>query len=233
MPYQCTVCLKSFRYKVSQRTHKCVAQAAGDAPTQSMDLLQKLLQAPSIEDNATSVQTSIVPGSYKEPSTFLKEHMKHLNIKQEHQNSNTANVHFPSGDSHPVLVSNETEKCFNGNFSENPSGAASKVVPLFSSKPISNSPLENLELQGNSVAFHSPAPVPGSKPPTPPPADFNIDLLQDFLSMVMSPSAQNAPSPSSQMRHLSLSANQNEDDLEAGLELRQLLYGSCDSDSAH
>lgn len=44
MPYKCTACDKSFRYKVSQRTHKCPAQPPGMVVRQTGDLLQKLLQ---------------------------------------------------------------------------------------------------------------------------------------------------------------------------------------------
>lgn len=47
MPYKCTACDKSFRYKVSQRTHKCTAQPPGTVIRQSGDLLQKLLQTTS------------------------------------------------------------------------------------------------------------------------------------------------------------------------------------------
>lgn len=46
MPYQCTACAKSFRYKVSQRTHKCPSN--GTVVRQSGELLQKLLQNSSI-----------------------------------------------------------------------------------------------------------------------------------------------------------------------------------------
>lgn len=44
MPYKCTACDKSFRYKVSQRTHKCKAQPPGSVVRQFGDLVQKLLQ---------------------------------------------------------------------------------------------------------------------------------------------------------------------------------------------
>lgn len=43
MPYCCTACNKTFRYKVSQRTHKCTAQPPGTVIRQPGDLLQKLL----------------------------------------------------------------------------------------------------------------------------------------------------------------------------------------------
>lgn len=32
MPYTCTACGKHFRYKVTQRTHKCLAKQQKDSP---------------------------------------------------------------------------------------------------------------------------------------------------------------------------------------------------------
>lgn len=51
MPYKCTACEKSFRYKVSQRTHKCLAQPPGTVVRQTGDLLQKLIQSVSLGNN--------------------------------------------------------------------------------------------------------------------------------------------------------------------------------------
>lgn len=51
MPYKCTACEKSFRYKVSQRTHKCLAQPPGTVIRQTGDLLQKLIQSVSLGGN--------------------------------------------------------------------------------------------------------------------------------------------------------------------------------------
>lgn len=51
MPYKCTACDKSFRYKVSQRTHKCLAQPPGTVVRQTGDLLQKLIQSVSLGNN--------------------------------------------------------------------------------------------------------------------------------------------------------------------------------------
>lgn len=48
MPYRCTACNKSFRYKVSQRTHKCTAQPPGTVIRQAGDLLQRLLHSAAI-----------------------------------------------------------------------------------------------------------------------------------------------------------------------------------------
>lgn len=45
MPYKCTACEKSFRYKVSQRTHKCLAQPPGNVIRQTGDLPQKLMHS--------------------------------------------------------------------------------------------------------------------------------------------------------------------------------------------
>lgn len=45
LPYKCTECDRSFRYKVSQRTHKCSAQPPGEVVRQTGDLLQRLIQS--------------------------------------------------------------------------------------------------------------------------------------------------------------------------------------------
>lgn len=52
MPYKCTACAKSFRYKVSQRTHKCPAQPPGQVVRQSGEFLQKLMQNSNLVDGA-------------------------------------------------------------------------------------------------------------------------------------------------------------------------------------
>ncbi|PNF34557.1 hypothetical protein B7P43_G10732 [Cryptotermes secundus] len=62
MPYQCTACGKSFRYKVSQRTHKCLSQPPGTIVRQSGDLVQKLLQG---------VQQRAAPASSQMPATHM------------------------------------------------------------------------------------------------------------------------------------------------------------------
>lgn len=48
MPYKCTACQKNFRYKVSQRTHRCLAEPPGTVIRQTGDLLQKLIQSVSL-----------------------------------------------------------------------------------------------------------------------------------------------------------------------------------------
>lgn len=90
-----------------------------------------------------------------------------------------------------------------------------------------NSLLPTLEHDGNAetAIVH----VPVSQPSLSSSVDFSTDLFQDILSMVMSPSSENVPSPSAQMRLLSISGAQNDNDLDSGLDLQQLLYGSCDS----
>uniref|UniRef100_A0A182M760 C2H2-type domain-containing protein n=1 Tax=Anopheles culicifacies TaxID=139723 RepID=A0A182M760_9DIPT len=54
MPYKCSGCDKSFRYKVSQRTHKCPASPPGTVLRKTGDLLQKLLQSSSILPDSCS-----------------------------------------------------------------------------------------------------------------------------------------------------------------------------------
>lgn len=56
MPYKCTACAKSFRYKVSQRTHKCPAQPPGQVVRQSGEFLQKLLQNSNLIHNSPGEQ---------------------------------------------------------------------------------------------------------------------------------------------------------------------------------
>ncbi|GBP46355.1 hypothetical protein EVAR_36333_1 [Eumeta japonica] len=57
MPYKCTACDKSFRYKVSQRTHKCQAQPPGTVVRQSGDLIEKLLKKHEVSEVQESTQT--------------------------------------------------------------------------------------------------------------------------------------------------------------------------------
>ena len=37
MPYTCDLCGKNFRYKVTQRTHKCIAKSQENSPQQFND----------------------------------------------------------------------------------------------------------------------------------------------------------------------------------------------------
>ena len=37
MPYTCDLCGKNFRYKVTQRTHKCVGKSQNDSPQAASD----------------------------------------------------------------------------------------------------------------------------------------------------------------------------------------------------
>lgn len=51
MPYKCTICDKSFRYKVSQRTHKCLAQVQG---SQIQELNELVLQSSPKESKSST-----------------------------------------------------------------------------------------------------------------------------------------------------------------------------------
>ncbi|XP_026293513.2 zinc finger protein 16 isoform X3 [Frankliniella occidentalis] len=256
MPYQCTVCLKSFRYKVSQRTHKCVVQSSGDAASPSNDLLQQLLQSSSKEaETGGGLQTSNQPGQNKSQRP-IKEQLPQPNEDHSLLNKDQMDNHFllKSKDNNLISVS----KCQNAGIQPSlmhqlsldchnlfhdsqardfmtlssvqppECKVISKVIPNSTVKPdlqLDKSPSTLCESHDNLDS----SPLPQSTPPSSS-SDFNIDLLQDILSMVMSPS-DNVPSPSTQMRHLSLAGGQNDEDLESGLELRQLLYGPCDSDT--
>lgn len=79
MPYKCTACDKSFRYKVSQRTHKCLSQPPGTVIRQTGDLLQKLLQSSAI----------ITPSFHKieSPQTTNINHSDNGNLNNSNGNS--------------------------------------------------------------------------------------------------------------------------------------------------
>lgn len=65
MPYKCTACDKSFRYKVSQRTHKCPAQPPGMVVRQAGDLVQKL-----IKHNGIGIETPSALSASNSNQTF-------------------------------------------------------------------------------------------------------------------------------------------------------------------
>lgn len=67
MPYKCTACDKSFRYKVSQRTHKCTAQPPGMVIRQAGDLIQKL-----IKQNAMTSAMAVTAGTPTPPPASVQ-----------------------------------------------------------------------------------------------------------------------------------------------------------------
>lgn len=90
MPYKCSVCSKSFRYKISQKTHKC----NGILVRQRGDLLQKLLDSSSILP--TPVEANVAALDIVESKTseemcldaFVKEsYDKLLNSQELHSSS--------------------------------------------------------------------------------------------------------------------------------------------------
>ncbi|XP_043581684.1 zinc finger protein 83 isoform X2 [Bombus pyrosoma] len=77
MPYKCTTCGKSFRYKVSQRTHKCPAQQTGNVQqTNIMD--QKSVNLPDIQ----GIHNDIC----KTQKDFLKENQTMLDTVNNEEN---------------------------------------------------------------------------------------------------------------------------------------------------
>lgn len=88
MPYQCTACAKSFRYKVSQRTHKCPAQPPGQVVRQSGELLQKLLLNSSLiaqeseetrnEDEERNRINELIDKSIEDMARGKVDHMNEL-----------------------------------------------------------------------------------------------------------------------------------------------------------
>lgn len=98
MPYKCNACEKSFRYKVSQRTHKCLAQPPGTVIRQTGDLLQKLIHSVSLSN---TVDDNIDDKDFLNQSLdeFVKESCDKIGL------GNECNVSFPdSGISIPIEV---------------------------------------------------------------------------------------------------------------------------------
>lgn len=89
MPYKCTACEKSFRYKVSQRTHKCLAQPPGMVIRQTGDLLQKLIQSVSLS-NSIEESSDVTDKDFLNQSLdeFIKESCDKIGI------GNDCNVNF-------------------------------------------------------------------------------------------------------------------------------------------
>lgn len=78
MPYKCTACEKSFRYKVSQRTHRCLAEPPGTVVRQTGDLLQKLIQSVSLgNEHVDAVDKDFINQSLDE---FVKESCDKIGI---------------------------------------------------------------------------------------------------------------------------------------------------------
>lgn len=111
MPYKCTACEKSFRYKVSQRTHKCTAQPPGTVIRQG-DLVQKLIKqnGPSIDvptnqsfhlTSANSNQNLNIVNSSLTDSHAIRHH--HLD---QYDNGHT---NYELGSEHSNALTNEND----------------------------------------------------------------------------------------------------------------------------
>lgn len=98
MPYKCTACNKSFRYKVSQRSHKCPVNPPG-CVVRTPDLVEKLIQHQNVsqiyQDNTTTKNNedakyspSKVDNVYSSTTYNTEEN---CNFLQENFNINTEN----------------------------------------------------------------------------------------------------------------------------------------------
>lgn len=65
LPYKCTECGKCFRYKVSQRSHKC----SGVLVKQPGELIQKLMQNSLILPHSTTTTTTVATATATEATT--------------------------------------------------------------------------------------------------------------------------------------------------------------------
>lgn len=256
MPYQCMLCMKSFRYKVSQRTHKCIAQPTSSPPTdphQHVSLSNNEGRISCDESHSLPSLSTVSLTNPERPSKELENYNLSVCLSSEelHQGGNYSS----HSENSSLLLSS---KCVKPGNASSPTDCPSQSHMLCNLSQLrdfndffSLSPNQsrrtlkadqcdsNLNLGKNltSVVAHDNVDVTQtvSQPPvctlSASAHDFNDDLFHDIFSMVMSPSPESTPSPSSQLRQLSLTGGQNDDDFESGLELRQLLYGPSDTES--
>lgn len=82
MPYKCTACNKNFRYKVSQRTHKCTSEANGSTIIPTEDLVDRLLRSSnSLNANESTQSLNDVPNINNERILYREQqiHSPHSN----------------------------------------------------------------------------------------------------------------------------------------------------------
>lgn len=170
MPYKCTICEKSFRYKVSQRNHKCngvlVRQQTGD-------LLKKLLQNSLIlskggtsndtEDNMV-VNETIMLEKTSANELILTAQNDGSGLLAKNSTSSSTSPSFPSI-SYSENIKNEEEMCLDEfvkeSYNKIITGNDNGTLQAISSTPTSPSSaisLSNQLLQDNTclTPIHQP-----------------------------------------------------------------------------
>lgn len=104
MPYKCTACDKSFRYKISQKSHKCPANPPGSVVRAAPNLAEKLIEKTNAqidEGNNNEVTISHVADGNQNYSINLYPRQQNCVVRLENEeislkNSINANLLGPS-----------------------------------------------------------------------------------------------------------------------------------------
>lgn len=107
MPYKCTACDKSFRYKVSQRTHKCLAQPPGEVVRQTGDLLQRLIQSSMLNDT-----DGTAAASGQQPSTDHPSDADRGLMQADPEDVDNISEHHDQHQHQPAFASNQALDAF-------------------------------------------------------------------------------------------------------------------------
>lgn len=121
MPYKCTACDKSFRYKVSQRSHKCVASPSGSvvrSPAESStvtsqdldDDLNSFLKMDTFASNRHSADSNVLLPQLEVVENGIEKHSIILNNNERIQITyNKADLPIATGN--PMARSQTQNTC--------------------------------------------------------------------------------------------------------------------------
>ncbi|XP_076233721.1 uncharacterized protein LOC143178772 isoform X4 [Calliopsis andreniformis] len=198
MPYKCTACGKSFRYKVSQRTHKCPAQQMGNIQ-QTSNIDQQQIKLSNTQDTGNDL--------CKTQKDSLEENQPVLNVINNEENKyvliiNDQGQHLLTKESHIEKIQaipNKEEKLeefvrINNN--------SQREKNIWKSNIPNSSVSKNLPEVTKTVCTKDERSL--------------VEDASDFFSMIISPLENGLSSPTTKMEHLRVSSpTQKEDTLKS------------------
>ena len=181
MPYKCTACGKSFRYKVSQRTHKCPAQQANALNQQSMQLSNTRDAKDSREPRRDPLEENqpmlnVVNNEENKYVLIINDQGQHLLTKESNIEKIQVTANKEQTLEEYITINNksaETRSAWKPNIPDN---SISKKPPETSTKMCSK---DEKPLRENA---------------------------NDFFSLIMSPMENGLSSPTAEMEHLRVSS---------------------------
>ncbi|KAJ8680590.1 hypothetical protein QAD02_016377 [Eretmocerus hayati] len=231
MPYNCSSCGKSFRYKVSQRTHKCPNQSPGATELNGGISTQKLLDIQTNADEdiiplnndigkeqmITAKENQYVLVLDDEGNHVLKRQIDIENSSKEDGSSSANCTNIEPRTKNDDLIETVWNQLGDDNSDHdtndlNPYRHLGKNTDLWNQSSINKEDSQNSE---DSISKHFnirelndefcnslwSQPLSNQSP-----SKHQSDNVNDLFSMIMSPGES---SPSSEMRHLSLSSPVN------------------------